>query len=68
MTGKLKIVYRYIMEKRLRIKMIEKGITLPEIAKKFGVTRQYVYQVILKGYPANGKAKKILNRFYKMIS
>ncbi len=55
------------MDKRLRIGMIKEGFTLPKIAKEFGVTRQYVYQVIVKGYPANGKAKKILDKFYKLL-
>ncbi len=48
--------------------MIEKDVKLPKIAEQFGVTRQYVYQVILKGYPNKGKAKRILDRFYKLLS
>ena len=53
---------------RLRVKMIRWGVTFGSVARQHGISRQRVFQIVKRGYPAKGRAKQVLDDFYGRIS
>ena len=53
---------------KIRIQMLRHGVTFQGVADDHKVSRQYVFQAVKAGYPAEGKKKRILDDFFGRLA